>query len=154
MAALVNDRIGAKRSQFDPRNSPCRLRPKVRPGLPEPAVTSRGTHRVLDRPVAAAIAVLAFALFGGSIVDAAGAVVGGEAPVESQVAAAGPAVEGGVHLVQPGQTYWSIADALGGSGDIRIRVDALQAANHERVLRAGDRLVVPALGQVPLGARR
>jgi hypothetical protein len=89
--------------------------------------------------------VVVLVLFGGSIVDAvAGAAVEG-AQVEQPAAAVGPKVEAGMHLVQPGQTYWSIAEALPGSDDIRARVDALQVANHGRILRSGDRLVVPAL---------
>ncbi len=145
MAALVTDRLRSTGPPTGPAASQCR--PQRRRGtVPlHPPVTSRGLRHRLDGPVAAAVVVLAFLLLGGSIVDAAAGVVGEETSVAPLAPAAGAMVEGGVQLVQPGQTYWSIAESLGGSGDIRERVDALQAANEGRVLRAGDRLVVPAL---------
>lgn len=48
-----------------------------------------------------------------------------------------------VHLVQPGETYWSIAVGLEPEGDVRELVDRLVAGNDGRVLRAGDRLLLP-----------
>ncbi|MBW3580689.1 MAG: LysM peptidoglycan-binding domain-containing protein [Actinobacteria bacterium] len=50
-----------------------------------------------------------------------------------------------VHLVQPGESYWSLAVALqgDGGGDPRPLVHALVRANGGRSLRAGDSLVVP-----------
>jgi hypothetical protein len=47
--------------------------------------------------------------------------------------------------VQPGETYWSIAQGLDPPGDLRPTVDALTAANGHRALRSGDRIVVPAI---------
>lgn len=47
-----------------------------------------------------------------------------------------------VHVVQPGETYWSIASELD-RGDVRGTVDALVAANGGRSLQAGDRLTLP-----------
>ena len=47
------------------------------------------------------------------------------------------------HLVRPGDTYWSIAEALGEPGDIRSAVDQLMVANGGRPLQVGDRLVLP-----------
>lgn len=47
------------------------------------------------------------------------------------------------HPVRPGDTYWSIAQALDEPGDIRTTVDRLMAANGGRPLQAGDRLVLP-----------
>lgn len=47
-------------------------------------------------------------------------------------------------VVQPGDTYWSIALELGGSGDVRERVDALVRANGGSAsLEVGQRIVVP-----------
>ena len=50
---------------------------------------------------------------------------------------------GAVHVVEPGDTYWSIAGALDTDGDITGTVDALSAANGGRALQVGDRLVLP-----------
>ena len=50
---------------------------------------------------------------------------------------------GAVHVVEPGDTYWSIAGALDTDGDITGTVDALSAANGGRALQVGDRLLLP-----------
>jgi hypothetical protein len=47
-----------------------------------------------------------------------------------------------VHLVQPGETLWTIARTLVPSGDIRPVVARLAAQLHGQPLRAGDRLVL------------
>jgi len=47
------------------------------------------------------------------------------------------------HLVQPGETYWSIAAATSHGGDVRIAVDALVDANGGRALFPGDRIELP-----------
>lgn len=49
---------------------------------------------------------------------------------------------GSTVIVQAGDTYWSIAESLRPSGDIRATVDALVASNGGRSLQVGDRLVV------------
>ncbi|MGH9183750.1 MAG: LysM peptidoglycan-binding domain-containing protein [Acidimicrobiales bacterium] len=54
-----------------------------------------------------------------------------------------PVVAGQVYVAQSGDTYWSIAARLGAGGDVRATVDALEAANEGRLLRAGDRLELP-----------
>ena len=48
-----------------------------------------------------------------------------------------------IHIVQPGDTYWSIASSLDTDGDITGTVDALSAANRGRALQVGDRLALP-----------
>ena len=48
-----------------------------------------------------------------------------------------------VHVVQPGETYWSIASSLDAPGPLVARVDELVAANGGEVLQPGDRLPVP-----------
>ena len=57
--------------------------------------------------------------------------------------AATPLEGGQVHVVRPGDTYWSIAARLDTDGDTRDTVDALSAANDGRALRVGDRLRLP-----------
>jgi Tfp pilus assembly protein FimV len=47
------------------------------------------------------------------------------------------------HVVQPGETYWSIAAGLPHDGDLRITVDQLIDANGARPLFAGDRIELP-----------
>jgi hypothetical protein len=60
-----------------------------------------------------------------------------------------PAVAGSVpqgrqtHVVQPGESYWSIADDLTDHGDLRVAVDELIDANGGRALFAGDRIELP-----------
>lgn len=46
------------------------------------------------------------------------------------------------HLVQPGDTYWSIAAATT-DGDVRLAVDELVDANGGRALFPGDRVELP-----------
>ncbi len=55
------------------------------------------------------------------------------------------AARGRFHLVQPGETYWSIARGLRGveGGDLRPVVDVLVEANGADPLQAGDRVVLP-----------
>ena len=48
-----------------------------------------------------------------------------------------------VHVVQPGETYWSIASSLDGAGPLEARVDELVTANDGEVLQPGDRLLLP-----------
>ncbi|HEV2070496.1 MAG TPA: LysM domain-containing protein [Acidimicrobiales bacterium] len=90
-------------------------------------------------PVFAMIVVVGLILAGGPVVETV-ASLAADPPAGKQTV-----VEGRAHVVQPGETYWSIAAAVGGEGDIRARVDALEAANGGRSLRAGDHLSVPLL---------
>lgn len=50
---------------------------------------------------------------------------------------------GSIHVVQPGDTYWSIAASLDSDGDMTGAVDALSAANRGRALQVGDHLALP-----------
>src|SRR4051794_38452710 len=62
----------------------------------------------------------------------------------SRPAEAGSLPEGRrTHVVQPGETYWSIASATADGGDVRIAVDALVDANGGRPLFPGDRIELP-----------
>ncbi len=91
-------------------------------------------------PVAAVVALLALLVLGSPL---AGLVGGATTPAEGSSPSRVPAAASSVHVVQPGDTYWSIAQRRGGPGDVRSTVDALMAANDERPLAAGDRIVVP-----------
>lgn len=46
-------------------------------------------------------------------------------------------------LVEPGDTYWSIAEGIHERGDLRVTVDALIEANGARALFPGDRIELP-----------
>ncbi|CAN5121111.1 hypothetical protein BH24ACT1_BH24ACT1_06190 [soil metagenome] len=146
MAALVHDRLRPDQAGAEPSDGHDgrRLR-AIGPGGVGVRVGGRRCREEPRRPLLAVVAVLGLMLAGGPVVDAV-ASLGGRS-VLSQAAPAGdrPVVGGRVHLVQPGETYWSVAKALGGGGDIRARVDALKAANGGASLQAGDRLAVPIL---------
>lgn len=83
-----------------------------------------------------AVVVLAWVVVGAAV-GGSGAAVGSPEVEATPVSAE-------VVVVQPGDTYWSIATALRGDGDIRERVDALVAANGGAPLEIGDRVVVPS----------
>lgn len=103
-----------------------------------------------------AIAVVALTWWGASAAwdratgDPAGidVVAGAAAPVASSgaPAAAGAApVAGPVHVVQPGDTLWSIAADLGTSGDTRALVDELAERTGGAELQVGQRIPLDGL---------
>jgi hypothetical protein len=94
----------------------------------------------------AAVAVLVLALpVGASAVRAGTAALAALAPEPAAVAVLPPAiaVPPAVHVVAPGDTYWSIAVSLGRSGDVREVVDELIASNGAGTLHPGDGLTLP-----------
>lgn len=120
-------------------SSPARRRPVASPAPRRPLHPSVYRRRRLV--VAAVVAiVLALAVVGGSTVLAhfSGSSAGSPGPADGPVL-----VSSQVHVVQPGETYWSIAEELDEGGDVRDTVDALVAGNDGRPLQAGDRLVLP-----------
>lgn len=143
MAAVAHERLGHHRAM--PRGLR-RLRPEEDAAAARAVSVARvpSTQPHCRPPVLAAVLVVALLVVGGSIVDAVASAVGRPDRTEAAPAVELSAVEAGQHLVQPGETYWSIAEAMGGAVDIRARVDALQAANGGGLLRAGDRLTLPA----------
>ena len=50
---------------------------------------------------------------------------------------------GAVHVVQPGDTLWSIAQSLDAGGDVRLVVDRLVDLNGRAPLTVGQRLQLP-----------
>jgi LysM repeat protein len=48
-----------------------------------------------------------------------------------------------VHVVQPGETLWSIVRSSGVTGDPRPVIDRLEGQLHHRPLQAGQSLVMP-----------
>lgn len=49
-----------------------------------------------------------------------------------------------VHVVQPGDTFWSIARTIDPKGDPRPLVDRLVAEHGTPVLHAGEELLIPS----------
>lgn len=103
--------------------------PTTRPLLPNPAATYRRR-----RLVAGVLAVLVLL----SLVTTAARLLGGDADA---VGRARPVAELSV-VVEPGDTVWSIAEALAGDDDVRPVVDAIVAANGGAQLVAGERLLL------------
>jgi hypothetical protein len=78
---------------------------------------------------------------------ALGLLGGGSLPVPERPARAGArsaAGNGPVHVVEPGDTFWSIARRLEPSGDPRPLVDELVAAHGGPTLHVGERLPLPS----------
>jgi hypothetical protein len=69
--------------------------------------------------------------------------LGASSLLSAPASAGAPAVGRVTHLVQPGETYWSIAAGLQHEGDLRVFVDRLVDANGGRPLIAGARIEVP-----------
>jgi hypothetical protein len=71
---------------------------------------------------------------------------GGPVPLDAGPAEAGPglpaAAQGEAYVVQPGDTYWTIAATVAPDRDPRPVVDQLRDANGDGPLAAGDRLVL------------
>lgn len=131
-----------------PRPSGPRAAPPSRPSLrliaggrsPQAlAVTFRRRRLV-------ALVLVALVLTGALVAvrAAAGALApAGPAPVAAPVGAAGAG--GGVYVVQPGDTLWSVAGRLPGDGDLRPVVDRLAAAHRGGPLLPGDRIDLAAV---------
>lgn len=136
--------------RFDDRNPAARPRPVIPRGV---ALRPVQPPRAGLRPHVAILLVVTLSSM-GSLLTGDGTRSGDGAPpgevdqVVTAPAAPSPSSTSGVHLVRPGESYWSVAVALHDrlGGDVRSIVDALQAANGHRPLRVGDRLAVPHAG--------
>lgn len=144
MAALVHDRLKSEGTLAGRRDDHGAEHPQAAPAGSGAAAGGRTEER-RRRPVLATIVVVGLMVAGGPVAGAVSSLAGGPAPTTSGATRNEFVVEGRMHVVQPGETYWSVAEELGGEGDIRARVDALEAANDGRSLQAGDRLAVPVL---------
>lgn len=101
------------------------------PGGRRPRLRSRRLIRRLRALLLLSLVVLAVRTVPGGHGDAP---LGVPEPVRAS------AVSPAVHIVQPGETLWSIARELQPSGDVRPLVDRLSASRHGRPLRVGERL--------------
>jgi Tfp pilus assembly protein FimV len=84
-----------------------------------------------------AVALVAVAL--AALLLLAGAALAGAAGGGHPTSAAGTSSDA-VHIVQPGDTLWSIAGAIAPEGDVRLVVDRLVDLNGGARLVVGQRL--------------
>ena len=132
MAAITIDSPRWRDGWGEPLSTPARPAPALR------LVDSgdcRPDARVLRRRRLAVVVVLGLLL--------AVALAMASSALSSPAEAGSPAVGRRTHLVQPGETYWSIAAATTDGGDVRMAVDELIDANGGRALFPGDRIVLP-----------
>lgn len=129
-----------------------RLQPTTVP--PGPGAPRRPTLRVIEggrapgaahrRAVYRRRRLAALALLSAAVVAVlllANAVLAGPAGGGTPTSAAG--TSSAVHVVQPGDTLWSIARELAPGADVRLTVDRLVTLNGGAPLQVGQRLVLP-----------
>ena len=121
-----------------PRQRAARPHLDVVPGLPLPQ--RRGARAL--RPGTYARRRAAVVLAAATLVVAVRLVLGlGGGPLTAPERLSSPAAAV-VHVVQPGDTIWSVARSLHPHGDIRPLVDRLVAAHHGTALRVGERILL------------
>jgi nucleoid-associated protein YgaU len=135
-----------------------RPQPRLQPTTPPPGrgAPARPHLRVLEGGQAPArqaqaaayrrrrvVALLVVAAVVAALVFLASAVLAGNAGGGTPSSAAGTSASGAVHVVQPGDTLWSIARDLDLGGDVRLTVDRLAELNGGAPLAVGQRLLLP-----------
>lgn len=132
--------IDLRSGRLRPATVPPGRRPPQRPALRVVqggrAAARRATFRRRRLAAALLVAVVTTALV------LASAALAGSAGGGTPTSAAGTA-PAQVHVVQPGDTLWSVARGLDPTGDVRLTVDRLVALNGGAPLQVGQRLVVP-----------
>jgi hypothetical protein len=138
-------------SRHWPDGDPARRAAGARPTLVlveggRSAARRRHDHAVYLRRRLVVLALGALAVVAMAVgLDRSGLLGTGQAPaagddtVELDAAPVGEAV----HIVQPGDTLWTIARDLAPGADPRPVVDALVAANGSGPLEVGDRIALP-----------
>lgn len=134
--------------QLDPRLQPTTVPPGPRrPSRPQLRVIEGGrapgarARRVtfMRRRLMAAVAATALLV---AVILLAGAALAGTAGGGNPSAAAG-ATSSQVHVVQPGDTLWSIAAQAAPDTDVRVTVDRIAELNGGSPLVVGQRLLLP-----------
>ncbi|MDQ3757360.1 MAG: LysM domain-containing protein [Actinomycetota bacterium] len=127
MVAVVNQRAGSF--------SGC---PFARVPRPAPSRASHAEVVYRRRRLVASVLTLSVLLGGRAVADLVGS---------GSLTASAPAqpvlIGERVHIVQPGDTLWTIARSLQPSGDVRRLVDALAAQRHGAALQIGERISLP-----------
>jgi hypothetical protein len=132
MAAVIDLHTGHR---IEPESAP---RPQLRvlQGGRSPSVLVARRTYVLRRVLVASVAVVVVLVLAQLLGTVAGSLAGAvDGP---------PATSGRVHVVQPGDTVWSLAGDLAPGVDRRVAVDDLLALNGERPLSVGQELQLPA----------
>ena len=107
-------------------------RPRPRPQRPDPATVAR--RRLVVLAGLAFFVCLALVLV--QRLDTAGVPTGTPSPTER--------IGHAVHVVQPGETLWDIAEAVAPDADPRVVVALLVEHNGDAPLQVGQRLVLPS----------
>ena len=120
--------------------------PDYRPPRPAPvrrAPSKRVAYR--RRRLAVAVAIVALVFVVQLVLHTASAWLGGGSLTASEPrsAVAATASASSVHVVQPGDTLWTLARRAQPTGDVRPLVGRLSAAHEGRALRPGQRIVLP-----------
>jgi hypothetical protein len=95
-------------------------------------------RRLAALAVVTALVVAVFLLASSALAGGAG----GGVPSPATGGSAAPAAPV-VHVLQPGDTLWSIAGEVAPGADVRLMVDRLVELNGGAPLEVGDRLVLP-----------
>ncbi|HEX2039476.1 MAG TPA: LysM domain-containing protein [Acidimicrobiales bacterium] len=90
------------------------------------------------RRLVAAVLTLSVLLGGRAVADLAGS-----GPLVAAEPTPPVLIGERVHIVQPGDTLWTIARSLQPSGDVRRLVDALAARRQGAALHVGERIALP-----------
>ena len=115
-------------------------RPPRPASQPRRAPSRRVAYR--RRRLVAVVALVALALIVQLAVHTASAWLGGGSLAASEPPSA-TAAASSVHVVQPGDTLWTLARRAQPTGDVRPLVGRLSAAQDGRALRPGQRIVLP-----------
>lgn len=110
----------------------------VRAPRPRPARAPRAEVVYRRRRLAAATLTLSVLLGGRVVADLAGS-----GPLAASEPTQPVLIGEQVHIVQPGDTLWTIARSLQPAGDVRRLVDVLAAQRHGAALQVGERMALP-----------
>jgi hypothetical protein len=102
--------------------------------------------RVARRRRVVTLAVLVVAMVCGGLVLRAALVGSGGGPLTTTGSGGVVPIEAAathVHIVQPGESIWSIVRSSGARGDPRPIVDRLESEVGHRPLQVGERLILP-----------
>ena len=109
-------------------------------GVPRPRPAHAPSSEVVYRRRRLVVATLVLSvLLGGRVA----ADLSGGGPLDAPRPAPPVLVSERSHVVQPGDTLWTIARTLQPTGDVRRLVDRLAARRHGAALQVGERIVLP-----------